>query len=93
MKLQKISVITDHENAGLISDAMFDVGAKCVEIIAREDLNSMGDVTVTAVVKADDKDYLPALEEILSELKENGVEFSEPEIDIVDDEDWDNLWK
>ena len=41
MKLKKITVITDHENADIVSSAMFDAGAEGVEILEREDFAAL----------------------------------------------------
>ena len=41
MKLKKITVITDHDNAEIVSSAMFDAGADGVEILDREDFASL----------------------------------------------------
>lgn len=41
MKLKKITVITDHANAEMVSCAMFDAGAEGVEILDREDFASL----------------------------------------------------
>ena len=41
MKLKKITVITDHENADIVSSAMFDAGAEGVEILDREDFAAL----------------------------------------------------
>ena len=41
MKLKKITVITDHENAEIVSSAMLDAGAEGVEILDREDFAAL----------------------------------------------------
>lgn len=109
MKYKTITVCTNHNDADLISSAMFDVGAGGVSILDKQDFLDLvkSDIIwdyvdenvlmqsdiVKVTTIADDDAFLSRLENRLSQMKEYGVSYGEIIVDEIDASDYENEWK
>lgn len=109
MKYKTITVCTNHNDADLISSAMFDAGAGGVSILDKQDFLDLikSDViwdyvdesvlnqsdVVRVTTISPDDEFLSRLESNLESMREYGVQYGEITVDEIDEADYENEWK
>lgn len=109
MKYKTITVCTNHNDADLISSAMFDAGAGGVSILDKQDFLDLikSDIiwdyvdesvlnqsdVVRVSTISPDDEFLSRLEENLESMREFGVQYGEISTDEIDEADYENEWK
>ncbi len=109
MKYKTITVCTNHNDADLISSAMFDAGAGGVSILDKQDFLDLikSDIiwdyvdesilnqsdVVRVSTISPDDEFLSRLEENLASMREYGVQYGEITVDEIDEADYENEWK
>lgn len=109
MKYKTITVCTNHNDADLISSAMFDAGAGGVSILDKQDFLDLikSDIiwdyvdesvlnqsdVVRVSTISPDDEFLSRLEAILESMREHGVQYGEITVDEIDEADYENEWK
>lgn len=109
MKYKTITVCTNHNDADLISSAMFDAGAGGVSILDKQDFLDLikSDIiwdyvdesvlnqsdVVRVSTISPDDEFLSRLESNLESMREFGVQYGEITTDEIDEADYENEWK
>lgn len=107
MKYKTITVFTNHNDADLISSAMFDAGAGGVSILDKQDFldlvksDVIWDYVDESVLEQSEVVKVSTMYELgdkdfeanLEELKKNGVQFGEILKGEIDAADYENEWK
>lgn len=109
MKYKTITVCTNHNDADLISSAMFDAGAGGVSILDKQDFLDLikSDIiwdyvdesvlnqsdVVRVSTISPDDEFLSRLEQNLESMREHGVQYGEITVDEIDEADYENEWK